>query len=149
MKGSDIAASVILLGLGGYVLVATRSYPDSLTPGAPGPGFFPGLLAGLLVLFALTLLLQGLRAREERSAPVPFQWLPVVRWATVFGSVAVFVSVVERTDFLLMLLPLLAVVMAVMGERRAKALVFAPALFVLFVYVVFVRLFAVPFPTVL
>lgn len=149
MKRSDIAASVILIGLGGYVLVATRSYPDSLTPGAPGPGFFPALLAGLLVLFALALLLQALRSQGDGPAPTPFEWGPVVRWVIVFGAVAVFVFAAERTDFLLMLFPLLAVVMAVMGERQAKALVFAPALFVLFIYVVFARLFAVPFPTVL
>lgn len=148
MKRSDIVAAAVFVALGAFIFVETRGYPGSLTPGAPGPAFFPLLLAGLLVALAMALLLQAVRSRESAPATTTgFDRRPLIRWVAVFGSVSAFLLLVERTDFLLLLLPLLAGVMAVMGERRPKTLVVAPALFVAFAYVVFVRLFGVPFPT--
>jgi len=151
VKRPDIVAAGVLAALGVFVFVETRGYPPSLTPGAPGPAFFPSMLAGLLVALAMALLFQGVRSRAPEPAPTPasdFDWRPLARWVAVFGAVSIFLVLVERSDFLLLLLPLLAVVMAVMGERRPRTLVVAPTLFVAFVYVVFVRLFGVPFPTV-
>lgn len=149
MKRHDVVAATIFVALGVFVFVETRGYPASLTPGAPGPAFFPLLLAGLLVALAIALFLEAVRSGESVATPPSvFDWRPSARWATVFGSVSIFLLLAEETDFLLLLLPLLAVVMGLMGERRPKTLVMAPTLFVVFAYVVFVRLFGVPFPTV-
>ena len=62
MRALAEAAALAVVAVG--VLLDSRSYPGSLTEGAPGPAFFPRLLATLLIGCAVWL---ALRARPWRS----------------------------------------------------------------------------------
>jgi hypothetical protein len=149
VKRADVLASVALVALALFVFVETRSYPPSMSAGSPGPAFFPRLLAALLSVFAAGLLLRGVRTGHGAGSPPSLAWHGLARSGVVLGLVALFLLVVGRGDFFLMLAPLLAAVMAVMGERGFGALLVAPVCFAAFVYLIFFRLFGVPFPTVL
>ena len=163
MSRVDVGSAGLLILLSLLIIRETAGFPPSLVPGAPGPAFFPRLLAGGVILLSLLLALQAMRRRAtrgdvprepvpaaEHAAPAgspPPAGSPLLRSAATLGATLLFLLGVERVDFFLLLLPLLAVVMAVMGERRPKILLLVPLAFVGFVYGVFFRLFGVPFPT--
>lgn len=183
-RRADLASSVALLLLATVVVVDSRGYPPSLVPEAPGPAFFPRLLAAAFAVCAVMLVWPWLVRRPwregttgrgaaaelsasaeepgreargpdggaEESAGEPHEGKPAGGWRLVLvavGLVAGFVALVPRSDTFLLLPPLIAGLMALMGERRPLALVAIPVLFDVFIYVVFFQAFGVPLPTIL
>jgi putative tricarboxylic transport membrane protein len=59
----DFWAGLLLLGTGAAALVIAREYPFG-TVLRMGPGFFPRVLGGILVLFGLHVMVRGLRRGE-------------------------------------------------------------------------------------
>ena len=143
----DQVAAGVLLVVAGYVWIETAGYPGSLISGAPGPAFFPRLLA---VLTAGLALLLGERAvRGTSTAGREVTGGEAIR---VGGAVLLLVGfrvLLGRLGTFLLLPPLLAAVMLLMGERSMLALAGVPLLFDVFVYLVFYRFFSVDLPTVL
>lgn len=148
MRRADIGAAALFVAIGIYVFVETAGYPGSLVPDSPGAAFFPRLLAGLLFALSAVLVFRAVRGGETEARPRT-EGSSAVRPLAALGLVVLFLVLVTWLDFFLLLALLLAAVMALMGERRAKTLVLVPASFIGFVYVVFFRLFGVPFPTFL
>lgn len=161
-----------LCAVAAVVAADTLSYPPSLVPGAPGPAFFPRLLAGLLFALGLVLAARawrddhgavepdaGAAEREGRSperargdggsrpAGSPAGRLEVVRVAGGVTAIAAFLWLAPRIDTFALLPVLVASLMALMGERRAVPLLAVPLGFTLFVYLVFHRAFGVILPT--
>ena len=60
----DFWSGVMLIAVGATALVIARNYPFG-TSLRMGPGYFPSVLGGLLILFGLYLVAQGLRSNEE------------------------------------------------------------------------------------
>jgi hypothetical protein len=60
----DFWAGLMLIGLGGAAVLIARDYTFG-TAVRMGPGYFPSLLGGLLVVFGIYLLAKGLRSREQ------------------------------------------------------------------------------------
>ncbi|MDE0358630.1 MAG: tripartite tricarboxylate transporter TctB family protein [Gammaproteobacteria bacterium] len=58
----------LLAAIGAAVLLDSRGYPPSLTEGAPGPAFFPRLLAALLIACSVWLAIRSWRGARERGA---------------------------------------------------------------------------------
>ncbi len=56
--------------LGGAILFLIRDFPK-LEDGHPGPALFPGILAGLFIVFGTFLLVQGVRVRKQGGAQLP------------------------------------------------------------------------------
>lgn len=167
-------APVGLVVVAVVVAADTLSYPSSLVPGAPGPAFFPRLLAGLLFALGLALARRAARAGAGVDAagspasgsarPPPPRHagdgagapagdvtapggLDARRVAGGVAAIAGFLLLAPRTDTFVLLPLLLAALMALMGERRRLPLVAVPLAFTLFVYVVFYRALGVAVPT--
>ena len=62
-----LAEAGLLVAVGGAVLLDSRGYPPSLAEGAPGPAFFPRLLAGLLIACAAWLAIRAWRGARDRG----------------------------------------------------------------------------------
>jgi hypothetical protein len=60
----DVWAGVMLIVTGATAVIIARDYAFG-TALRMGPGYFPSVLGGLLVLFGLYLVAQGLRSREQ------------------------------------------------------------------------------------
>lgn len=143
---ANLLAAGFFLGLAIYVYIETGDYPESLMRSAPGPAFFPRLLA--MILGGLALILAG-RALAGSTSPGDVTSREGLGKICLSLAVLVgFLLSLPYGDIFLTLPLLLASVMAIMGERRWSVLLTAPLLFDLFVYVVFYRFFSVDLPTV-
>src|SRR5262245_33822183 len=63
-RNRDFWAGLMLIGTGATALLIARNYAFGTTL-RMGPGYFPSVLGGLLVLFGLYLVASGLRSKEE------------------------------------------------------------------------------------
>jgi hypothetical protein len=76
----DVWAGVLLIVTGTTAVIIARNYAFG-TALRMGPGYFPSILGGLLVLFGLYLVAQGLRTNEQ----IEGNWSPR---ALIVGSAA-------------------------------------------------------------
>jgi uncharacterized membrane protein len=63
-RNRDFWAGLMLIGTGATALFIARNYAFGTTL-RMGPGYFPSVLGGMLVLFGLYLIASGLRSKEE------------------------------------------------------------------------------------
>lgn len=73
-KKKDFWAGMMFLGVGGVAMIASRSYPLGTTL-RMGPGYFPTLLGGILILFGIYVLVRGLLRRNENEK-ITGNWSP-------------------------------------------------------------------------
>lgn len=160
----------LLAAIGAAVLLDSRGYPPSLAEGAPGPAFFPRLLAVLLIACAAWLAIRTWRGARERGAgggsgdeSGAARSRGNVASDSAAGSGAinrirrlgVWIAVAWIAAFLLMWprlgtvlsVPLLVVgLMWLTGERSWRTMVSVPLAFAGFIYLVFMVLLGVPLP---
>lgn len=138
-----LAETGLLAAVGAAVLLDSRGYPPSLAEGAPGPAFFPRLLAGLLIACAAWLAIRTWRKGSRAEARSRIRRLGV--WIAV-AWIAAFLLVWPRLGTVLSV-PLLVVgLMWLTGERSWRTLVSVPLAFAGFIYLVFMVLLGVPLP---
>ena len=169
-----LAEAGLLAVVGAAVLLDSRGYPPSLAEGAPGPAFFPRLLAALLIACAAWLAIRAWRGAKEqgsggakdsgsaggssagrsrRSASSDSAAGPGT--GTRIQRLRVWIAVAWIATFLLVW-PLLGTVLSVpllvvglmwlTGERSWRTLVSVPLAFAGFIYLVFMVLLGVPLP---
>jgi hypothetical protein len=63
-KNRDLWAGMMFIGIGAAAMIAARNYPFGTTL-RMGPGFFPILLGGILVLFGIYIMGRGLHNNER------------------------------------------------------------------------------------
>ncbi len=170
-----LAEAGLLAAVGAAVLLDSRGYPPSLAEGAPGPAFFPRLLAALLIACAAWLAIRAWRGARgggsggakdsgsggESSAGrsrgnASSDSAAGVRASTRVQRFGVWIAVAWIAAFLLVW-PLLGTVLSVpllvvglmwlTGERSWRILVSVPLAFAGFIYLVFMVLLGVPLPT--
>jgi hypothetical protein len=81
----DIWAGLMLIGIGAAAMLIARDYPFG-TALRMGPGYFPTLVGGLLIVFGLVVLATGLREGEPIGGPWSLRALIIVPLSLVlFG----------------------------------------------------------------
>jgi hypothetical protein len=135
----NLIGGLLAVALGVYALVTARDYPmGSLL--RMGPGFFPYILAGLVIVLGFALMATGLRPRRE-AAPVSVQWRAI---AAIGLGIVLFAELLERAG--LVPATLILVLVSSLGDpqwRPWRAGILAVAMAAL-VYVIFIVVLQIP-----
>jgi len=145
MRRSDIAVSLFLIGLAGFILLQTQG----LTFGnirTPQTGFFPFLLACLLIVLSIILLVQALR----QSATGPsLRQIGAKGWqriGTIFLVLVGFALALESAGYLISSFLLMVVLLRVIEPQKWGLVILLAGVTALATYLIFARLLNVPLP---
>jgi uncharacterized membrane protein len=86
----DLIAGLLFIVLGGLAVLLARDYPLGTTM-RMGPGYFPTVLGGVLVLFGVYVLLRGIRTGDKVKGE--WGWRPLA-WITL--SIVFFGYLLDR-----------------------------------------------------
>lgn len=117
MSLKNVIGAILLLIVGLIYGYLSTQLPERAVPNVPGPAFFPGLVAILIVLLAIALLVKGLIGlKHEPAMPDGFS-VPV--WPLLMlGWWIGFVIVLPYAGFLLAGIPFFAGLMIMCEQRR-------------------------------
>ena len=148
MKINDALTGAALVALGAVVLWHIQGFPPM--PGQKfGPAWFPGLIAGGLMVCGALLVLQRLR----RAAPQPLvafpDWTrrlrPVARVTSIVAGLVLYVAVADTLGFYITAAGLLLLWTRMLGASWKQAVPVALAATVL-IHLAFYKLLKVPLP---
>ncbi len=116
-------SGVMFIGIGGLAMYVARDYPMGSAL-RMGPGYFPIVLSGVMIVFGIALLIQGLLKPEKMEGTWSLRALCILPFATV-----IFGLLMEHTGFLPALITLI-VVSALAGRefKTGEVLVLAVGL---------------------
>ena len=138
----DFWAGMMFIGFGVLAIVISRDYPMGSAM-RMGPGYFPVVLGGLLVVFGLYLLGSGLRGSARIESPWSLRALAILPL-----SLILFGLLVERAGFIpAMMVLILGSASASTQFKFGEILLFATGLTALSV-VVFIWALGLPYPLV-
>jgi putative tricarboxylic transport membrane protein len=84
-KNKDLWAGAMLIATGAATMIIARNYAFGTTL-RMGPGYFPTVLGGILILFGLYLVVSGLRSNDEIQGSWPLRAMIVLPLAlALFG----------------------------------------------------------------
>lgn len=146
MRKWNYIVAVIIALLGGAVIAINAQYPIEFGAGDPGAGFWPTMLGGLLIVLAVVLAVMTTKNKDKESSKTfsisPPRQLSVYQFmglTVLFCVVHVFPGPNRGA---LLFIP----VAAYMLGARGKGMFILDVLFVLALYVVFVKLLHTPIP---
>jgi putative tricarboxylic transport membrane protein len=151
MRRMDFYTGLVTAVVGAAALWDARDLTMFGEHNVPGPGFFPKILAGLLVF--LGLLLAGIAFREKPAEPeveedatsTPARrMLRPVGVLIVFGVIAPLVAIIGYIPAMVLLV---LVVLYGIERRRDFRSLLAAVLIPVATYVLFAHLFSIPLPS--
>ncbi|WP_246603009.1 tripartite tricarboxylate transporter TctB family protein [Sporosarcina aquimarina] len=141
MKVPHITSGIISICLGGLFYYLTLDFPK-LNTADTGAAFLPRIYCGLLILFGIILLIQGIRdhsKNEESSQTVRYALISMV-------IVLAYILVIPYIGFYVSTALTIFSLLFFSKVRKAVTLVSVPLGAVLFVFLVFEKLLKVSIP---
>lgn len=150
MRINDAILGIIIIAVSIFIIIVARSFPA--LPGVPyGPGVFPTIIAGCMILGGFILILKGIRNLRGTG------WLVLDPWAKtlktyitlglIFAALLFYIIFSEDLGFpitsVLILFPLL---LWTRGRKRLISSLIISITFSLAIYLVFVKFMRVPLP---
>jgi len=137
MKTADIAGALIGMTIGGYVVWESSTMPTDVVMKI-GPGFFPQMMAGGLILFCLILLINALRGRSQGTVePMRLSDVGVQRGLITLVAAVAFVALMVPLGFIPTAIAFLTFMMLVMGKRKPLPILVIPSLVTASIWLVF------------
>ena len=146
MKRSQLAVSAVLAGLAGFVLFESRHLSFG-TMRVPQTGFFPWVLATVLLILCVMLFAQGLFGTESDRPPddiLPEDWS---RIAFTLAAMIGFALVLERLGFLLTTFFLMILLLRAIESQRWSKVFFVALLTAIGSYALFGWILGIPLPS--
>ena len=141
-NNKDVWAGLLLIAIGAAAIFVARNYPFG-TALRIGPGFFPVVLGGLLILFGLAVLAIGLRRGESMAGSWSLRALIILPLSLIlFGLLMEYAGFVPA-----MLVLIIGSATASTEFRFLEVLLFAAGLTALSV-AVFVWALGLPYPLI-
>ena len=139
MKKFNLGTALVMLLLSIGVFYQTKDMPKTFNQ-APGPGFWPRLLAIVLILFSIGLVWQTYAEKLEwKELLVDVKAPGVQRVFMLFVTFAAFAVSLNYLGFIITSLFFVPIVMWILGETRISWLLLTSAGTTAFVYVIFVK----------
>lgn len=141
MKVPHIVSGIISICLGSLFYYFTLDFPELKTTDT-GAAFLPRIYSGLLILFGVILLIQGLRDRTETAKGVQTVKFALITMVIVLA----YILIIPYIGFYI------ATVLTIFGllffsrVRKAITLICVPIGAVLFIFLVFEKLLKVTIP---
>jgi len=146
MKTADIYGGIIGILIGAYAIWEGSRMPTDVVMKI-GPSFFPNILAGFLILFSVILLINALKGRSKGTVePMRLSDKGVQRGLITLAATIVFCVVLEPLGFIPTAIIFLVFMMLVMGKRSALAMVIAPPLVTLSIWLIFEKVLYLSLP---
>ena len=146
MRKWNYIVAVIIALLGGAVIAINAQYTIEFGAGDPGAGFWPTMLGGLLIVLAVVLAVMTTKNKDKESSKTFSISLPANFLVYQFMGLTVLFCVVMYFLGLIVAALLFIPVAAYMLGARGKGMFILDVLFVLALYVVFVKLLHTPIP---
>jgi len=100
-NNKDFWAGLLFVGTGAVAMFIARGYPFGTTL-RMGPGYFPSMLGGILILFGIYVMVRGLRRNEKIQGNLSARALIVLPLSMVLFGI-----LMEKAGFLLALVALI------------------------------------------
>lgn len=146
MKKWNNVISIVIAALGVAVIALSSKFPIELGQGDPGAGFWPTIMGAILVLLAVLLLINNIRGKEKEEAKTFALTTPANILVYKFMGLTVVFCVLMYVVGLLAAAFLFVPVAMYMLGARGKMVFIIDVVFVLALYVVFMRLLHTPLP---
>lgn len=141
-RNKDLWAGVMLIAVGAFAVIVARDYAFG-TALRMGPGYFPSVLGGTLVLFGIYLVAAGLRRGEAIEGNWSLRALIVLPL-----SLVLFGALMDRAGFIPALMVLIVGSAAASSEfKLVEALALAAGL-TAFAVVLFIWGLGLPYPLI-
>ena len=102
MKLHNMVLGLMVVALGAATLMLSQNFPD-MAYFRYGPGFFPGVIGALLLLFGVILTIQGVIERQGDGLVTLGAWTRdpklLVNFALIIAAVVFFILTVDRLGF--------------------------------------------------
>lgn len=134
-------AIMVIISL--LVLVTTKSFPTGDYTVGFGPGFFPNIIAYVILGLSLLLIIQTLRSKEKQPINMDFKSLKLP--LTLVGLIIIYSLVLKHIGFVLTTLAILFVAMVVLKTKAVKSLIISVAITAV-IFVGFKLVLKVPLP---
>ena len=137
----DFWAGMMFIGIGGMAMFVARGYPFGTTL-RMGPGYFPSVLGGILILFGIYVSARGLRRGAEK---IKGRW-SVRAMIMLPLSVVLFAVLIGRLGLIPALVALIFGSAAAGGEFKFSEVLLLTASLTLLSWVVFIWGLGLPYP---
>lgn len=138
MKKWNYVVSAVMAVLGILIITASLSFKTFLPSGDPGPGFWPMLIGGIIVLCSILLTVTSkTNAAAEEKKTVSF-WSPAhVRVYKMMAASVVFCLAMYFLGFYVAMIIFIPIAMKLMGTESDKTIVLTTVFMVLFIFAAF------------
>jgi len=145
MKRSQLSVSLVLAGLAAFLLVQSRHLSFG-SMRVPQTGFFPTVLAILLLILAVALLAQGFVGAESSRAPDKILAEGWSRIGLTLAAMIAFALVLESLGFLLSTFFLMILLLRAIESQRWSKVVVVAVLTAVASYAIFGWILGIPLP---
>ncbi|MEW6673054.1 MAG: tripartite tricarboxylate transporter TctB family protein [Thermodesulfobacteriota bacterium] len=142
VNNRDFWAGAMLIGIGAASIFIARDYPFGSTL-RMGPGYFPSVLGGILILFGIYVVAMGLRSKAKIQGVWSLRALILLPLALVLFGV-----LMRQAGFLPALVVLIFGSAAAGREFRFLEVLFLTGLLTLLSWVVFIWALGLPYPLI-
>lgn len=146
MKKGNIIASILVIALGIYVIITCMGYPkaEAYGTGVPGPGLWPGVVAGCMVAAGLALLIKSLRMKPEEDTPIAMWTDGTKRVYITMAILVAYVAILGVVGFILSTIVMLFIFIQWFSKTKPVVTAVISVVTTMVIYCIFRFLLEVP-----
>jgi len=120
MKNADLIISVGVFSLGIFLFYGSTTLPAGFSPGVPGPGFIPQIVAVALIILSIFLFVDGLKKKEIyfEKGFLKTKSFKNLLFIILFSIIYVVVWIYEVGTFLVNSFIYFSIILYFLGEKR-------------------------------